>query len=107
MTAYKKMKTLPFISDEPLRVLVNRNGVAESIHEIDIAVCDAYGEVHFGMGSYSRKIFPRSAMKPLQAIALIEMLNQASNFPVITAAEVALISFIKFSNSIVTLTSWY
>jgi L-asparaginase II len=76
MKAYKKMKTLPFISDEPLRVLVNRNGVSESIHEVDIAVCDAYGEVHFGMGSRSSKIFPRSAMKPLQAIALIEMLNQ-------------------------------
>ena len=56
MKAYKKMKTLPFISDEPLRVLVNRNGVAESIHEVDIAVCDAYGEVHFGMGSCSREI---------------------------------------------------
>ena len=35
MTAYKKMKALPFISHEPLRVLVNRNGVAESIHEVE------------------------------------------------------------------------
>jgi len=91
MTAYKKMKALPFISHEPLRVLVNRNGVAESIHEVDIVVCDAYGEVHFGMGSYSSEIFPRSAMKPLQAIALIEMLNQVNDLPVMTAAEVALI----------------
>ena len=85
------MKTLPFISDEPLRVLVNRNGVVESVHEVDIVLCDASGEVRFGMGSYTREIFPRSAMKPLQAIALIEMLNQASDLPVVTSAEVALI----------------
>lgn len=43
---------LPFISEGPLRVVVNRNSIAESIHEVDIAVCDADGEILLGMGDY-------------------------------------------------------
>ena len=81
----------PFISDEPLRVHINRNGVAESSYEVDIALCDAQGKLFVGMGRYESEIFPRSAMKPLQAIALIELLSQTDNLPSMTAQEVALI----------------
>ena len=82
---------LPFISNEPLRISVNRNHAQESFHEVDIAVCDASGEVKFGMGDYERDIFPRSAMKPLQAIALLEANKRIGNFPQLSEEEIALI----------------
>ena len=82
----------PFISEEPLRILVNRNHAVESVHEIDIALCDSDGQVIFGMGDVEKPIFPRSAMKPLQAIALIEMLIEAGDdCPPLSSAERALI----------------
>ncbi len=83
--------SLPHITAEPLHVLINRNGVAESAHDVDIALCDGEGQVILGMGSYEADIFPRSAMKPLQAIALMEYLNQADALPDLSSAEVALI----------------
>ena len=60
---------LPFVSSEPLSVLVNRNGFCESFHKVDVAVCGADGEVILGLGSVDGVIFPRSAIKPLQSIA--------------------------------------
>ena len=83
--------SLPYILDAPLAVSVNRNGVTESIHNVDIAVCDADGQVIFGMGDIEGDIFPRSAMKPLQAIALVEMLSEASEYEALSSAEIALI----------------
>ena len=82
---------LPYISDAPLQVMINRNKVAESVHEVDIALCDADGSIILGMGDYEAEIFPRSAMKPLQAIALIEWLASADNQPELSPAEMALI----------------
>ena len=82
---------IPFISTEPLRISINRNEAEESYHEVDIAVCDASGEVKFGMGDYERDIFPRSAMKPLQAIALLEANKRIGNFPQLSEEEIALI----------------
>ena len=83
--------SLPHITAEPLHVLINRNGVAESTHDVDIALCDGEGQLIFGMGDYEAEIFPRSAMKPLQAIALMEWLNRRDNVPELSPAEVALI----------------
>ena len=47
-TLSKSLITLPFVSSEPLSVLVNRNGFSESSHDVDIAVCGADGEVVLG-----------------------------------------------------------
>ena len=94
MTAllHKPKLTMPFISVDPLRVLVNRNHAIESVHEIDITLCDADGQVILGMGAIENPIFPRSAMKPLQAIALMELLaEEGDNHPAFTMAEKALI----------------
>ena len=66
---------LPRNSHHPLEVHINRNGFKESLHEVDVAVCDADGSVILGMGDVESVIFPRSAMKPLQSIALIELLK--------------------------------
>ena len=88
----KPKLSMPFISDDPLRILVNRNHALESVHEIDIALCDAEGQIILGMGAIESPIFPRSAMKPLQAIALMELLaEQGDNSPALTMAEKALI----------------
>ncbi|MBT5912577.1 asparaginase [Rhodospirillaceae bacterium] len=82
---------LPSNNKTPLQVHVNRNGFKESLHEVDVAVCDADGKVILGMGDQERVVFPRSAMKPLQAIALVELLNSSTDIPEFSKAEIALI----------------
>ena len=82
---------LPRNSQHPLTVHINRNGFKESLHEVDLAVCDADGLVIIGMGDVESVIFPRSAMKPLQSIALIELLKTLENVPEFSEDEVALI----------------
>lgn len=71
--------TLPMHSANPAEVVVERNGALESKHLVDVVVVDAEGTVILGLGDVERNIFPRSAMKPLQAIALIEVLNEADH----------------------------
>ena len=44
------MIELPNNSQSPLSVHINRNGFKESLHEVDVAVCDADGSVLLGMG---------------------------------------------------------
>ena len=56
-----------------------------------MAVCDADGSVILGMGDLESVIFPRSAMKPLQSIALIELLKTLEDVPPFSDAEVSLI----------------
>ena len=82
---------LPFVSSEPLSVLVNRNGFCESFHKVDVAVCGADGEVILGLGSVDGVIFPRSAIKPLQSIALVEVLQSSAGLEQLSDLEVALI----------------
>jgi len=82
---------LPFNSPAPLVIHVNRNGCKESQHDVDVAVCDADGHVVFGMGDVETVVFPRSAMKPLQAIGLIELLHETGDLAKISGAEIALI----------------
>ena len=84
-------QTLPLHSDEPLIVKVNRNRSLESYHAVDIAVCDADGKVIIGLGDVERPIFPRSAMKPLQAIALAEKYAQGQMNPAIDDSDWSII----------------
>ena len=67
--------SLPFIDEAPLSVDIRRNGAIESSHSVDIAVVDGDGRIVLGYGETERAVFPRSAMKPLQAITLIEQLQ--------------------------------
>ena len=87
----KPLIDLPSSSKSPLNVHINRNGFKESLHEVDVVLCDADGSVILGMGDVESVIFPRSAIKPLQSIALIELLNTLENVPELSDAEVALI----------------
>ena len=46
----KPLIDLPVNTRAPLQVHVNRNGFKESMHEIDVAVCDGDGKLILGMG---------------------------------------------------------
>ena len=56
----------------PLRVEVMRGAALESAHRGALAVLDADGAVLAAIGDVQRPIFPRSAVKVLQALALVE-----------------------------------
>jgi L-asparaginase II len=55
-------------------VLVNalRGGIVESMHRGAIAIVDADGSLHTATGDIERPVFPRSAVKVLQALPLVQ-----------------------------------
>ncbi|MDH3761068.1 MAG: asparaginase [Gammaproteobacteria bacterium] len=57
---------------DQLLVEVTRNDVVESRHFGSAAVCDDRGNVLHGWGNIDKLIFPRSALKPLLAIDLVD-----------------------------------
>ncbi|MCZ6860497.1 MAG: asparaginase [Alphaproteobacteria bacterium] len=59
-------------SVNPVLVEVTRGDEVESRHRGAIAVLDARGTVIAEWGDIGRPIYPRSAIKPLQALALLE-----------------------------------
>ncbi len=59
-------------SGNPVLVEVLRGAVVESRHAGAIAVSDADGRLLLGVGDVQRPVFPRSAVKALQAIPLVE-----------------------------------
>lgn len=56
----------------PVLVEVLRGDTVECIHRGAAVVCDARGNVIAAWGDIARPIFPRSAIKPLQALPLVE-----------------------------------
>jgi L-asparaginase II len=59
-------------SSNPVLVEVMRGRVVESRHSGAIAIADASGRLVLALGDVERPIFPRSAVKALQAIPLVE-----------------------------------
>ena len=59
------------MNSNPLLVHVLRGGILESAHRGALAIVDADGAVHAGIGDIERPIFPRSAIKVLQALPLV------------------------------------
>jgi L-asparaginase II len=55
----------------PCRVHALRGGAIESLHRGALAIVDADGAVHTALGDTLRPIFPRSAVKVLQALPLV------------------------------------
>jgi L-asparaginase II len=53
-------------------VLVYRGEYLESTHDVHVAVVNAQGELLYSYGNPDRFTFPRSSMKPFQAVQLIE-----------------------------------
>ena len=76
--------------DAPFHVQIRRNNAVESVHDVDIALVDGDGRVIMNCGDVDRVVFPRSAMKPLQAIALVEELI-AVGVDMLTPEQTALI----------------
>ena len=56
----------------PAAVVVRRGERVESEHRVAYAVVDAAGRLLEAAGDVDRAVFPRSATKPLQALALVE-----------------------------------
>ena len=59
-------------SSQPVAVVVRRGERVESEHRVAYAVADAAGRLLEAAGDVDRAVFPRSAIKPLQALALLE-----------------------------------
>ncbi|MEZ5935946.1 MAG: asparaginase [Alphaproteobacteria bacterium] len=57
---------------DPLAVLVYRGETVESRHAVSFAIADAAGKILDAGGEIDRPVFPRSAIKMLQAIPLVE-----------------------------------
>ena len=71
-----------------LFVEVTRNGTVESRHFGAAVVCDAKGDVVESWGNIENLIFPRSALKPMLAIQLVE--SGASTRYALNDAELSL-----------------
>ena len=56
----------------PILVEATRGGVVESVHRGAYVVCDATGAVVDTQGDIARAVFPRSAIKVMQALPLVE-----------------------------------
>ncbi|WP_181804691.1 asparaginase, partial [Streptomyces shenzhenensis] len=59
---------------EPLHAPVAhlvRGGVVEGIHHGSVVVLDADGQVQFQLGDIEAACYPRSALKPVQAVAML------------------------------------
>ena len=56
---------------EPIAVTC-RSGFGESLHFGAVVCLAADGSVAFSVGSERTPVFPRSAMKPLQAVAMLQ-----------------------------------
>ena len=56
----------------PVLVEVTRGALVESVHRGAIAVADARGRTVFALGDVAAIVYPRSALKPVQALPLLE-----------------------------------
>ena len=74
----------------PLTVEVTRGGMVESCHRGAAVVMDAKGNAVHAWGEIERIVYPRSAIKPLQALAVVE--TGAAEAFAVTDAELALAS---------------
>ena len=72
----------------PILVEVTRGDMVESIHRGAVAVCTARGEVAAAWGDTDRVVYPRSAIKPLQALPLLE--TGAAEHLLVSDTELAL-----------------
>jgi len=74
--------------DNPVLVEVTRGNRVESVHRGAVAISDAQGNVLFQLGDIEKPVYPRSALKPIQALPLVE--SGAADAFNLTDAEIAL-----------------
>lgn len=56
----------------PILVEVTRGPLVESVHRGAIAIADAGGALRFALGDVETPTYPRSSLKPVQALPLVE-----------------------------------
>jgi len=56
----------------PVLVEITRGALVESVHRGAIAVVHAGGETRFALGDVATPVYPRSSLKPIQALPLVE-----------------------------------
>lgn len=56
----------------PVLVEVTRGDLVESIHRGSVAIADAKGNIRFALGDLQSPVYPRSSLKPVQALPLLE-----------------------------------
>ncbi len=76
--------------DNPVLVNVIRGGKVESTHRGSAVVVDARGQTVYSIGNPDRMIYPRSALKYIQTIPLVE--SGAADSFALTDREIALAS---------------
>jgi L-asparaginase II len=57
---------------DPILVELTRGDLVESVHRAAVAICDADGRIVAEWGDTERVVFPRSAVKMIQALPLVE-----------------------------------
>lgn len=60
------------IKKPSLQVSVTRADFPESVHLVDAAIVNSQGDVFAAYGDVERPVYPRSAIKPLQAVSFVE-----------------------------------
>jgi L-asparaginase II len=71
MSSSTRSSTTAPPNPNPILVHVMRGGIVESAHRGAWAIVDADGRLHSSQGDIERPIFPRSAVKVLQALPLV------------------------------------
>jgi len=56
----------------PVLVELTRGPIVESVHRGSVAVADGAGKIVFALGDLDTPVYPRSSLKPIQALPLIE-----------------------------------
>ena len=87
-TADGRRQTTVFVMANPVLVEALRGPAVESLHRGSIAVLDADAGVLLALGETQRPVYPRSAVKALQALPLVE--SGAANRLGLDDAELAL-----------------
>lgn len=59
------------LTEAPILATVTRGGLVESAHRASLVALDSKGRVAFSHGGIDDPLFPRSALKPLQAVAMV------------------------------------
>ncbi len=56
----------------PVLIEITRGNLVESVHRGSIAIVDAGGKTVFALGDVESPVYPRSSLKPVQALPLVE-----------------------------------
>jgi L-asparaginase II len=60
------------VTANPILVELTRGPLVESVHRGALAVADASGRIVFSRGNIETPVYPRSSLKPMQALPLVE-----------------------------------